>query len=359
MRRKITIELVRSEFAKEGYQLLSTVYVNSKTKLEYICPNGHHWSISWTDWKSGYRCPICANNCKRLTIDFIQEAFRKKGYILLTTKYINNKQKLEYICPNGHHGSIRWADFQQGYRCPICVSYKKLKFIREQFAKEGYWLLSTVYVNGKTKLEYICDKGHHCKISWNSWKAGHRCKQCSKLSRANKLRLDIKFIRKELAKESYELLTKIYTGVHQKLKYRCPKGHYWSITWSDWKSGARCRFCYLESIRGKKNPRHYSNLTNRNIYNKRDCPEYKEWRASVYKRDNYTCQICGKKGGKLNAHHLESFSSNKVLQLVESNGVCMCEPCHKEFHRLYGYGNNTRKQFEEFKKNYNPQKKLK
>ena len=40
--------------------------------------------------------------------------------ILLTNKYINNKQKLNYICPKGHRHSINWNSWRCGHRCPIC-----------------------------------------------------------------------------------------------------------------------------------------------------------------------------------------------------------------------------------------------
>jgi len=29
------------------------------------------------------------------------------------------------------------------------------------------------------------------------------------------------------------------------------------------------------------------------------------WREKVFKRDNYTCQVCGKKGGYLIADHIK------------------------------------------------------
>lgn len=36
--------------------------------------------------------------------------------------------------------------------------------------------------------------------------------------------------------------------------------------------------------------------------------KYKQWRGEVFKRDNYTCQGCNKKGGYLEAHRINSFT---------------------------------------------------
>jgi hypothetical protein len=61
--------------------------------------------------------------------------------------------------------------------------------------------------------------------------------------------------------------------------------------------------------------------------------DYFEWRTKVYTRDNYTCQKCGKISGKLNAHHIEKFSENKSKALEVSNGITLCENCHKKEHK--------------------------
>jgi len=72
--------------------------------------------------------------------------------------------------------------------------------------------------------------------------------------------------------------------------------------------------------------------------------EYTSWRTSVFERDDFTCQECGERGGKLNADHIKTFSSllrkhgvNNIKQarICEdlwdlANGRTLCEPCHYE-----------------------------
>lgn len=60
--------------------------------------------------------------------------------------------------------------------------------------------------------------------------------------------------------------------------------------------------------------------------------KYKEWRMSVFNRDNFTCQECGQYSGKLNAHHIKAFRTNRGLRLEISNGITLCYSCHKKHH---------------------------
>ena len=101
---------------------------------------------------------------------------------------------------------------------------------------------------------------------------------------------------------------------------------------------------------GEDNPSWNSDLTDEERQNGRCYPEYIEWRTAVFERDNYTCQKCGGSSGvHLNAHHIESYDVNKDLRTTLENGVTLCsDKCHKNFHHIYGRGNNTREQFNEF-----------
>lgn len=62
----------------------------------------------------------------------------------------------------------------------------------------------------------------------------------------------------------------------------------------------------------------------------RSCLKYKNWRKSVFTRDNYTCQGCGMRGAKLQAHHLKSMSKFPDLMYKISNGQTLCIDCHKK-----------------------------
>lgn len=98
---------------------------------------------------------------------------------------------------------------------------------------------------------------------------------------------------------------------------------------------------------GKNNPNYNPNLTDEDRQDRRLISGLKRWRCAVYKRDNYTCQICGKDGG-FEAHHINGWNLFPEQRLVVSNGITLCISCHHNFHNKYGRGNNTIEQLEEY-----------
>ena len=99
---------------------------------------------------------------------------------------------------------------------------------------------------------------------------------------------------------------------------------------------------------GKLNHNYNPKLTDEEREIRRTYPEYRVWRKAVFERDNWTCQVCGKHGGNLVAHHLESYHNNPKLRTTLSNGATTCDKCHGNFHYQYGRINNTKEQFIKF-----------
>jgi 5-methylcytosine-specific restriction endonuclease McrA len=76
------------------------------------------------------------------------------------------------------------------------------------------------------------------------------------------------------------------------------------------------------------------------------------WKKEILKRDNFTCQICSETTNILHVHHLENYSSCKDKRFLLTNGIAMCVNCHRQFHSKYGFVQNNKIQFEEFKSSY-------
>ena len=79
----------------------------------------------------------------------------------------------------------------------------------------------------------------------------------------------------------------------------------------------------------------------------RHSKEYREWRRRVFKRDDYTCRNCFKRGGKIEANHIVPFAflfwkydiktleeAKKCKELWRvSNGKTLCKDCHRQIIR--------------------------
>jgi hypothetical protein len=75
---------------------------------------------------------------------------------------------------------------------------------------------------------------------------------------------------------------------------------------------------------------------------------YKRWRKSVCemnkrkrgKSKHYICEKCGKQYKTtryLHAHHIFSWKKFPDKRYTIKNGIVFCVPCHKGFHKTYGF----------------------
>ena len=95
---------------------------------------------------------------------------------------------------------------------------------------------------------------------------------------------------------------------------------------TEFKKGSKGKLCAAYK-HGKSNELHLL----------RGSLELINWRSNIFKRDKYTCRLCNKVGGQLEAHHLRSFAYNATLRTDISNGITTCKKCHKGIHKRCGY----------------------
>jgi len=61
---------------------------------------------------------------------------------------------------------------------------------------------------------------------------------------------------------------------------------------------------------------------------------YRDWRRSVFLRDEFTCQECGVRNVWIEAHHIKGFSEFPKLRFEIENGVTLCKSCHNKQHYI-------------------------
>ena len=60
LNKKYNLNTVREYIESFSYKLLSTEYINARSKLKLKCPSEHIYNVKWPDFKNNHRCPECA-----------------------------------------------------------------------------------------------------------------------------------------------------------------------------------------------------------------------------------------------------------------------------------------------------------
>ena len=230
------------------------------------------------------------------------------------------------------------------------VQGKKSDLTGEVFGKLTVMGLCDLRKNGCLVWKCRCACGRYINVTTGRLNSGN-AKTCGRLC------------------ESYSLIGKRFDRltVRKKLKKRyfgnvmwecvCDCGAIKDVDSLSLKTGntRSCGCLKVEIMNYKKGVNHYNynkNLTDEERLKNRyqlSVGNSRIWSQNVFQRDNYTCQICGdNKGRNLNAHHLNGWNAFPEQRFDLDNGVTLCTGCHKEFHSEYGYGDNTREQFDEY-----------
>lgn len=178
-KKRDTLDEVRKFFEKEGYKLITNHYKEVKVVLHSICPKGHDHYANYGNFRKGQRCSEC-QGLRKKTMEKVRELFMEKGYRLISTEYKNSATNLQAMCSNGHLCFISYNHLSMGHGCMDCYGNRRktIEEIRAVFEKEGYKLVSEKYENGKSTLHTLCPKGHDHHIKYGDFQQGKRCPIC-------------------------------------------------------------------------------------------------------------------------------------------------------------------------------------
>lgn len=281
--------LTTEEFVKKArrihgnkYDYTYTIYVNSKTCINIICPIHGAFSQKPNNHLKSSGCPMCGKEIKSNHIRGDNKSFTEKAknihgdkYDYSKVNYINAKTKVCIICSK--HGDF-WQkpnDHLSGYGCPKCANIarkegksteeftcekygdrtvqreleispsdllskkplNKIKISKENFitkAKEKfgnkYIYDITDYINTKTKIKYICPiHGIIEQLPTNHLRYG--CRFCSKEKTSQEQCISLEeFIKKsrEIHGDTYDYSKVNYINYKTKVCIICPKhGGFW------------------------------------------------------------------------------------------------------------------------------------
>lgn len=68
---------------------------------------------------------------------------------------------------------------------------------------------------------------------------------------------------------------------------------------------------------------------------------WKEKSKEIKKRDNFTCQLCGKTKVGLNVHHIKYINGRDYWDYPDELLMTVCVDCHKKIHGLYDYSKKS------------------
>ena len=165
------------------------------------------FKAQWSSINRGGWCRDCWFEELRIPFSKIQEKVKQFGGTLITKEYeyVNSKSKLNYLCEFGHTCTKDWdrlnrarikKDGTKSDWCSECSGRKpytinEIRIIAKDRCGE---LLSTSYNGSKGKLKWKCAAGHEFSLNLHNLLQGQWCKACNSSIGENLTRFYLEYI---------------------------------------------------------------------------------------------------------------------------------------------------------------------
>jgi hypothetical protein len=176
--KKHTLQYVKEYVEQYNYICLNEEYINCETKLDLICPKKHNCRITFNNFRRNRRC----GECNKITLEDIKELAIQENCICTDGYYINSNTKMNFICSEGHKFFMKPSAFKEGHRCGICSKSKTERTIRYMLEQAlGVSLKSILHpdiINPLTNYKLELD-GFNSEINFAfEYQGPHHYKKC-------------------------------------------------------------------------------------------------------------------------------------------------------------------------------------
>ena len=278
-----------------------------------------------------YKCEMCGNECSDKT-----SHYNKKKHHFCSiecksewqSKYLKGENNPNYTSIKGKCSrcgkEIEYYKCKSKHKLHFCSNECRLNYYKENNSIKIKCEVCGKYINVPLN-QYNRYKHHYCSVECKDKGQAEILKgENSPLYSRQKIKCS--YCGKEILINPCRINLNEHTYCSQDCRY---KG--WSKFYS-----------------GENNPKYDKSISIEERQTKRQYLEYDEFIKKVLARDNYTCQCCGEHNNHMNVHHLDGYNWCKEKRTDIDNGVTLCEECHKNFHNIYGRGNNTSEQYEQW-----------
>lgn len=181
---------------KINITLASEEIINATDSLTWNCPMHGIFKMNWNCIKNGSSCPKCGNlkriDSRRNSYEYVKSKFEEYDMTLISDNYINNEEKLLFICNKHRDKGIQQMSFGQlitNKRCPECGKQSQIlnqtkshsQFLEEVKLIHGNkYIVKSEYVNCREHVKVYCSE---CDIEFpitpSHLLEGHGCPFCN------------------------------------------------------------------------------------------------------------------------------------------------------------------------------------
>lgn len=369
--KRITIEEIESIFLSYGYILEEKEYKGYDHKYKIKDVDGYLYSSTYPNLKEGYK-PSRFHSHNPFTIYNIDRwmELTNHPYYLSNREYKNSQTPMTWIDRLDENRTYRatWNRVYAGNLSrddankKIAKAHKNkskdtgnsiteeiIKTLSEKFPD---WSIdgdiNSLYKGVDKKIPIVDKNGYRSEVSSSSLKAGYAPSlflngdtDAKTFNMYKKVRENTDYVLKD---------NQTFSSMYSDYVFICSShGEFTKTLGFIITANGYCPFCLQNRMRGENNSRWNTKKSNEERLKERKSFKYKNWRDSVFERDDFRCVICSQKGGRIHAHHLDGYHWCEERRYDISNGATLCVYCHRMYHSTYGSLNTISSDWIEWK----------